>query len=201
MSEIKRICVYCGSGPGTDPAFVAAAREFGTILAKNGIGLVYGGGQDGIMGAVSDAARAHGGEVIGIIPRFLMRREHADPSRSDLIITEDMHERKRRMFELADAFVAFPGGIGTLEELVEQLTWIQLGRHRKPVLLANIRDFWNPLCALIDHMKTLRFIRDDLNFEMLVADRVEEILPMLRAALANVSESEKGLAALRADQL
>ena len=201
MSEINRICVYCGSGPGTDPAFVAAARAFGKILAENSVGLVYGGGQIGVMGAIADATRSHGGDVIGVIPRFLMRREHADPGRDKLIVTEDMHERKRKMFELADAFVAFPGGIGTLEELVEQLTWIQLGRHGKPVLLANIKGFWNPLCALIDHMKSLQFIRSGLDFEMLVAERVDDVLPKLRTALAGVPESDKKLATMRTDQL
>ena len=106
-----------------------------------------------------------------------------------------MHERKRKMFEHADAFVALPGGIGTLEELVEQLTWVQLGRHKKPVLLANIKDFWEPLTALIDHMKRLKFIRDDLSFDLLVADRIADILPMLRKAIAGVEEHEKEMKA------
>ena len=104
----------------------------------------------------------------------------------DLVVTRDMHERKRKMFEMADAFVAMPGGIGTLEEIVEQMTWVQLGRHRKPILLANIKNFWDPLCALIEHMKKLEFIRGDLNFELLVADKVTDILPMLQKAAAAV---------------
>ena len=199
MSRIKNICVYCGSGPGTDPAYVEAATAFGAIMASHGIGLVYGGGSVGIMGAVSDAVRNNGGRVVGIIPDFLVQREHAEGN--GLIVTRDMHERKRLMFEKADAFVALPGGVGTLEELVEQLTWVQLGRHRKPVLVANIKDFWQPLCALIDHMKRLEFIRGDLNFDLLVANRVDDILPMLRNAIASVSEADKKLSAARADQL
>ena len=140
-SKIRKICVYCGSGPGTDPAFVEAARAFGAILAKNGIGLVYGGGAVGMMGALAHAVLDHGGEVTGIIPEFLMAREHALRGAQELIVTRDMHERKRKMFELADAFVALPGGVGTLEEIVEQMTWAQLGRHKKPILLANISGF------------------------------------------------------------
>jgi uncharacterized protein (TIGR00730 family) len=198
---IRKICVYCGSSPGNDPAFVAAARSFGKILADNGIGLVYGGGNVGMMGALARAVTAHGGEVTGIIPEFLMARERALHSTQGLIVTRDMHERKRKMFELADAFVALPGGVGTLEELVEQLTWVQLGRHRKPVLLANIRGFWDPLCALLDHMRALEFIHGDLSFSLLVASRVEDILPMLQAAAEAQPEDAKRLSAASADQL
>ena len=171
MSTIKRICVYCGSGPGSDPAFVQAARRLGTILVENRIGLVYGGGSVGLMGELADAVLNHGGEVIGIIPTFLENREHANP-RSKLIITRDMHERKQRMFDEADAFVALPGGVGTLEEVVEQMTWAQLGRHKKPILLANIQRFWDPLCALLDHMEELQFIRPGLTVNYLQTERV-----------------------------
>ena len=156
VSKIRTICVYCGSGPGTDPAFVEAARAFGTALADNRVHLVFGGGAVGIMGTIAKAVLDRGGTVTGIIPEFLVAREHALRGADNLIVTRDMHERKRKMFEMADAFVALPGGIGTLEEVVEQITWVQLGRHRKPILLANIKGFWNPLCALIDHMKTAR---------------------------------------------
>ncbi len=200
-SKIRKICVYCGSGPGTDPAFVEAARAFGAILAKNGIGLVYGGGHVGMMGELAEAVLAHGGEVTGIIPEFLVAREHAIKGAHGLIVTRDMHERKRKMFELADAFVALPGGVGTLEEIVEQMTWAQLGRHKKPILLANIEGFWQPLCALLDHMKTLEFIRDDLNFDLLVSDKVDEILPMLQKAVAALPETAKKLTAADADKL
>ena len=199
-SKIRKICVYCGSGRGNDPAFVQAARAFGAILAKNGIGLVYGGGGAGIMGEIARAVLDHGGQVTGVIPDFLISREHALRSHN-LIITRDMHERKQKMFELADAFVALPGGIGTLEELVEQLTWVQLGRHRKPVLIANIERFWEPLRALIEHMKQLEFIRGDLSFDLLVADKVDDILPMLRAAAERVPEAAKKMASEAADKL
>jgi uncharacterized protein (TIGR00730 family) len=200
-SKIRKICVYCGSGPGTDPAFVASARAFGAILAKNGIGLVFGGGAVGIMGELAQAVLHHGGEVTGIIPDFLVAREHAVTDTQGLIVTRDMHERKRKMFEMADAFVALPGGVGTLEEIVEQMTWAQLGRHKKPILLANIKGFWQPLCALLDHMKALEFIRGDLNFDLLVADRVEEILPMLQKAADAAPAAGKTMTAAKVEQL
>ena len=191
FSKIRTVCVYCGSSPGTDPAFVEGARALGRIMAENGVGLVYGGGGDGIMGTIARAVLEHGGKVTGIIPEFLTRREHALRSAQELIVTRDMHERKREMFERADAFVALPGGVGTLEELVEQLTWAQLGRHKKPILLANIEGFWEPLCALIDHMKKLEFIRGEFNFDLLVADKVADILPMLEAAAEAAPEEAK----------
>jgi uncharacterized protein (TIGR00730 family) len=200
-SKIRKICVYCGSGPGTDPAYVEAARAFGATLAKNGIGLVYGGGHVGMMGELAEAVLAHGGKVTGIIPEFLVAREHAIKGAHGLIVTRDMHERKRKMFELADAFVALPGGVGTLEEIVEQMTWAQLGRHKKPILLANIEGFWQPLCALLDHMKTLEFIRGDLNFDLLVADKVEDILPMLRKAAEAAPEAAKTMTSADVEQL
>ena len=200
-SKIRKICVYCGSGPGTDPAFVESARAFGTILAKNGVGLVFGGGSVGMMGAIAKSVLDHGGSVTGIIPEFLVAREHAMRGADNLIVTRDMHERKRKMFEMADAFVAMPGGVGTLEEVVEQITWVQLGRHRKPILLANIKNFWQPLCALIDHMKSLQFIRDDLSFDLLVADRVEDILPMLQKAAESVPPEETEMPAVIANRL
>jgi hypothetical protein len=190
MSKIQKICVYCGSSPGTDPAFVEGARALGEIMAKNGIGLVYGGGAIGLMGAVAYSVLDHGGQVTGIIPEFLMTRERALRGTHELIVTQDMHERKRKMFEMADAFVTLPGGIGTLEEVVEQMTWAQLGRHKKPILLANINKFWEPLCALLDHMKALEFIRGPFNYDLLVADKVTDILPMLQKAAAAVSEYE-----------
>ena len=190
MSTIKRICVYCGSGPGSDPAFVQAARTLGAIFADHRIGLVYGGGSVGLMGEIASVVLARGGEVIGIIPAFLKKREHANP-RVNLIVTRDMHERKQRMFEEADAFVALPGGVGTLEEVVEQMTWAQLGRHKKPILLANIKKFWDPLCVLLNHMEELQFIRPGLAVNYLEAERVEDILPMLMEAVQSVTESEK----------
>jgi uncharacterized protein (TIGR00730 family) len=180
MSKINAVCVYCGSSPGADPAFIEAARTFGKILAENDIRLIYGGGSIGLMNALADAVLAHGGEVIGIIPEFLMKQERAARGHK-LIVTPDMHERKRKMFEMADAFVALPGGVGTLEELVEQLTWVQLGRHRKPVLLANIKGFWRPLIDLIEHMRSQGFLHSESRFGYLIADRIEDVLPKLSA--------------------
>jgi uncharacterized protein (TIGR00730 family) len=170
-------------------------------MAKAGIGLVYGGGGDGMMGAVARAVLDHAGSVTGIIPEFLTRREHALTGAQQMIVTKDMHERKRKMFEMADAFVAMPGGVGTLEEIVEQMTWAQLGRHKKPILLANIGNFWQPLCALLDHMKTLQFIRNGLEFDLLVADKVDDILPMLEKALEAVPEAAREMPASVAEKL
>jgi len=201
MNDIKRICVYCGSGPGKNPKFAKAATAFGKILATNGIGLVYGGGTIGLMGAISESVLDHGGQVIGVIPDFLEAREIAKRDATELVVTADMHERKRIMFERSDAFVALPGGLGTLEELTEQLTWSQLGRHKKPILLANIEGFWQPLCALLDHMKALEFIRGDLNFDLLVADKVADILPTLQQAAATLPEDAKKMTTADADRL
>jgi uncharacterized protein (TIGR00730 family) len=169
---------------GADAAFIAAARDFGRVLAENGIGLVYGGGDLGLMGAVAHAVLSAGGHVTGIIPRFLQKRENMLESVQDLLVVEDMHDRKRLMFEKADAFVALPGGVGTLEELVEQLTWVQLQRHDKPVLIADIAGFWRPLLSLLDHMRELGFIRANCEARYLVRDKVEDILPALEAAYA-----------------
>ena len=191
MSKIRSVCVYCGSGPGTEPAYLEAAREFGRLLAADGVGLVYGGGSRGLMGAVATSVLDHGGHVTGIIPEFLESREHTLRRAQEVIVTPDMHVRKQTMFDKADAFVALPGGIGTLEELVEQLTWAQLGRHKKPILIVNVAGFWDPLCVLLEHMRRTQFIRPEFAVILLVAERVEDALPMLQAAAAKVSESEK----------
>ena len=194
MNKINAICVYCGSSPGTEPAFIEAAKNFGKILAESGVRLVYGGGSLGLMGALAEAVLDHGGHVIGIIPEFLTKRERPRRLPQELIVTRDMHERKRTMFERADAFVALPGGIGTLEELVEQLTWVQLGRHKKPILIANISGYWDPLLALIDHMRAVKFVPSALRVDFLVAKHVEQILPMLRTAASKVAEADKAMA-------
>jgi len=194
MNKIKTICVYCGSSAGTNPRFIEAASTFGKILAENGIRLVYGGGSNGLMGAVANGVLDHGGSVTGIIPEFLNSRERMLTRVQELVVTPDMHERKRLMFERSDAFVALPGGIGTLEELVEQLTWQQLGRHSRPVLLANIEGFWEPLLALMTHMRATQFIRPGMAVEVLKAERVEDILPRLRAAAALVPDEAMQMA-------
>jgi uncharacterized protein (TIGR00730 family) len=182
MTEISSICVYCGSGAGSDPAFLDCARAFGHALAEHGIGLVYGGGTIGLMGAVAQAVLERGGHVTGIMPDFLKSREKLLDRVQETIIVPDMHTRKRLMFDRADAFVALPGGIGTLEELVEQMTWAQLGRHSKPILLLNINGFWKPLLVLLAHMREQGFIRPGLELNYLVAERLDEVVPMLRAA-------------------
>src|SRR5438445_11111370 len=184
MTTIETICVYCGSGPGTNPHFVEAAVALGKIMAENGIRLVYGGGSIGLMGALATSVLDHGGTVTGIIPDFLTSRENALTRVQELVVTPDMHERKRLMFERSDAFVALPGGVGTLEELVEQLTWKQLGRHTKPILLAYVDSFWDPLIAILAHMRATQFIRPTLDVDVLKAERVDDILPRLRAAAA-----------------
>jgi uncharacterized protein (TIGR00730 family) len=201
MSRIKSICVYCASGPGNNPAFVEAAREFGRVLAENGIRLVYGGGAVGLMGTLADAVLDHGGAVTGVIPEFLVNREHMLARVQERIITRDMHERKRIMFERADAFVALPGGVGTLEELVEQLTWAQLGRHKKPILILNTERFWEPLCALLNQMRDLEFIRAGLMVDLLVAERVEDILPKLTEAARAIPEAAKEMTPVVAERM
>jgi uncharacterized protein (TIGR00730 family) len=194
MSKIKAICVYCGSSPGTDPAFVGAAQSFGKILAENGVRLIYGGGSVGLMGAVAEAVLEHGGDALGIIPEFLTRKERPRQLAQETIVTRDMHERKQKMFEHADAFVALPGGIGTVEELVEQMTWAQLGRHKKPILVANINGYWNPFLTLVEHMRDQKFLPETSRVDCLVANRVEDILPKLQQASRDVSEAEKKMA-------
>ena len=188
MAELKSVCVYCGSAKGNNPAYQAAARALGAALAREKIRLVYGGGGIGMMGEVARAVESAGGKVLGIIPDFLVAREHAEQGAREILTVRDMHERKRTMFERADAFVALPGGVGTLEELVEQLAWLQLGRHKKPVLLANVLGFWNPLLALFKHLDAEGYLYNGPHY--LVADRIEDVIPKLRSALASVSDAE-----------
>jgi len=195
MSKINAICVYCGSSPGTDPAFVEAARDFGKILAHAGIRLVWGGGSVGLMGAIAASVIEHGGAATGIIPEFLTAKEKPRRLAQEQIVTHDMHERKRTMFDRADAFVALPGGIGTLEELIEQMTWAQLGRHKKPILIANINGFWDPLLVLLAHMRQQGLVPPPAKgVELLVAERVADILPALRAAARDITAAEKEMA-------
>ena len=201
MSIIKTVCVYCGSGPGTNPNFVKAAVALGKAFARNKVGLVYGGGSVGLMGAIATSVLDNGGTVTGIIPDFLTSREHALARVQEMIVTRDMHERKRLMFERSDAFIALPGGVGTLEELVEQLTWQQLGRHSKPILLANVDGFWEPLLALLAHMRSTAFIRPTLAVNVLQAERVEDILPKLRAAATLARDASREMPADVADRL
>ena len=183
MGALKNICVYCGSSNGTNPSMLRAAEQLGHAMAMAGIGLVYGGGNGGLMGATARAVLEKGGHVTGIIPGFLRDRELMLADAQEMVVVPDMHTRKRLMFERSDAFVALPGGIGTLEELVEQMTWVQLGRHSKPVLIADIGGFWRPLLALLEHMREQGFVRSEFEVRYLVAETVDEILPMLRAGI------------------
>lgn len=188
---IRSICVYCGSQPGRDPAYMEAGRALGKAIADNGLRLVYGGGTRGIMGAVASGVLANGGEVIGIIPEFLVDMEatrHSLGQLNELIVTKDMHERKHKMFERSDAFVTLPGGVGTLEEIVEIMTWAQLGRHAKPMVFANINGFWNPMLELIRHMRDEGFIHRAHMLNPLVIDDIKDIVPAIierAAAQAN----------------
>jgi uncharacterized protein (TIGR00730 family) len=155
---VRRVCVFCGASPGRDPAYVELAASGGAGLAGRGIGIVYGGGRVGLMGAVADAALAAGGEVIGVIPRRLVARELAHPGLTDLHVVGSLHERKAKMAELADGFLALPGGLGTLEELAEVASWAQLELHDKPIGLLSLAGYWEPLLAWLDHAVAEGFI-------------------------------------------
>ena len=178
----RGVCVYCGSSLGSDRAFGEAADGLGSAIANMGARLVFGGGGRGLMGRVARAAMAAGGEVVGVIPKFLQESEQATHEWSELVVVENMHQRKQIMFDRADAFVALPGGIGTLEELVEQLTWAQLEQHRKPVVIADIGGFWRPLLALIAHMRMQEFIRESFDAHYLVAEKVADVPSILERA-------------------
>ncbi len=173
---MNRLCVFCGSSPGVDPAYRSAAEHLGRTLARRGIGIVYGGGSVGLMGALADAALAAGGEVVGVIPRALQLREVGHAGLSELHVVASMHERKARMAELAGAFVALPGGMGTLEELAEILTWAQLGLHEKPCGLLDVGGYWRPLVAFFDHAVAEGFVRPEDRRLVLVAGGVDELL-------------------------
>src|SRR5580698_2733909 len=182
MSAIRNVCVYCGSSAGNDARFGEAAEALGRALAADGVGLVYGGAGDGLMGRLARSTLAAGGYVTGVIPSFLIRKEHALTAVQEMLVVDNMHERKQAMFDRADAFIALPGGIGTVEELVEQLTWAQLTRHTKPILIVDIGGFWRPLLALFAHMRLQGFIREGFDARYLVAEKIGDVTPMPRAA-------------------
>lgn len=193
--NIRSICVYCGSQPGRNPLYREAAARLGSDMARHGIRLVYGGGTKGIMGEVARAVREGGGAITGIIPEFLLDKERGGAvsgETGEVIITRDMHERKHLMFERSDAFVALPGGIGTLEEIVEIMTWGQLGRHRKPIAFANVGGFWDPMLTLIGHMDEAGFIHTRANVQPLVIDRAENIVQEILKAGASVPSGDAG---------
>src|SRR5919199_3791597 len=178
---MRRVCVFCGSSPGADPAYAAAARRLAEVLVRRGIGLVYGGGSVGLMGVLADAALAAGGEVTGVIPRALQAREVGHAALPDLRVVETMHERKALMAELADGFVALPGGLGTLEEFFEVWTWAQLGIHAKPCGVLNVGGYFDPLLAFLDHAVAEGFVRDAYRAMLLVAAEPAPLLDRLAA--------------------
>jgi uncharacterized protein (TIGR00730 family) len=178
---MNRLCVFCGSSAGHDPAYGALAAQMGRTLAQRGIGLVYGGGRVGLMGVLADAALAAGGEVIGVIPKALLDREHGHGSLSELRVVDSMHARKALMAELADGFVALPGGIGTLEELFEVWTWGQLGIHRKPCGLLDIAGFFAPLVSFLDHVVAAGLLGKTTRAMLTVATSPDDLLSQFTA--------------------
>lgn len=182
---VKSICVYCGSQPGTVPEFVEDAVQLGKLLAQEEIELVYGGGTSGIMGAVARSVVENGGKVTGIIPEFLLSVEgNADKQLPgiDTIVTASMHERKQRMFEQSEAFLTLPGGIGTLEEIIEMMTWAQLGRHEKPIAFLNTHGFWDPLFELLDHMNSSGFLHTANRIKPIIARSAEDAIEAIQEA-------------------
>ncbi len=183
-----RLCVYCGSSPGHNPEYVMAARDLGMAMAEAGIGLVYGGGSLGLMGETARAVIGGGGHVTGIIPEFLVSKERMQEGVHELIVTRTMHERKMAMFERSTGFVALPGGIGTLEELAEILTWSQLKQHARPVVLCNVAGFWDGLLALVRHMTTEGFIRTGFDVNLDVANGAADVILAYEARRAKTRD-------------
>ena len=176
---MRRVCVFCGASSGRLPAYAEAARAVGVALAGRGLGVVYGGGRVGLMGAVADAALAAGGDVVGVIPKELVDRELAHGGLTELHVVGSLHERKALMAELADGFVALPGGFGTLDELLEQLTWSQLGLHAKPIGLLDVAGYWRPLIALARHATEEAFVRESDLRAIAISDDPEALLDRL----------------------
>jgi uncharacterized protein (TIGR00730 family) len=194
MKNIGRLCVYCGSSGAVEPRFREAARELGSRLVAAGIELVYGGGRVGLMGLLADAALTAGGTVIGIIPKRLLDAEVAHLGVSELVVVESMHDRKRVMADKSDAFAVLPGGIGTLDELFETLSWKQLELHDKPILLIDIGDYWAPLRALLDHIVVSGFAREQTRGLL-------HVVPSVSALITALSEEPVGLKKADVDQL
>jgi uncharacterized protein (TIGR00730 family) len=179
MAEIKSICVYCGSRNGVDPRHVEAARSLGTQIAQAGIELVYGGGRIGLMGVVADAVLAGGGRVCGIIPHHLQSVEVGHQGLTELHVVDSMHVRKQMMFERSDAFVVLPGGIGTLDETFEMITWRQLRLHDRPVVVVDLAGYWQPYIQMIDHIIGQGFAGPEIRRLYDVVDSAEAVLPLL----------------------
>ena len=177
---IRRITVYCGSSPGEQPVFAEQAKELGSLLAAEGITLVYGGARVGIMGVIADSVLDAGGKVTGVLPHFMEKREVGHTGLTKLIMVDTMHERKMKMYELADAFITLPGGFGTMEELFEMLTWGQLGLHHKPIGLLNTDGYYNPLLELTETMTKSGFLKEIFSGMLLHSDDTGELLEKLR---------------------
>ncbi|QKC84642.1 TIGR00730 family Rossman fold protein [Mesorhizobium sp. NZP2077] len=196
MNTIRSVCVYCGSSPGRVEIYAKAGHLLGRSIAKAGLRLVYGGGTRGIMGAVAEGALKAGGKVTGIIPRFLINKEATETALDrldELLITDNMHERKHKMFEKSDAFVALPGGIGTVEEIVEVMTWAQLGHHRKPIVFGNVNGFWDPMLSLLDHMAAEGFIHTAQRVKPLIVNDPEAIVAAIMVAGSSVDAPTEGM--------
>ena len=177
---MKSVAVFCASGLGNDPCYAEAARETGAGLAKEGLRMVYGGSKIGLMGAAADGALEAGGEVIGVLPHFMSLKEIAHEGLTSLIMTDSMQERKLKMHELSDAVIALPGGFGTFEELFEMLTWGQLGLHRKPMGLLNVKGYYDHLERMLDHMSAEGLLKPDYRKMLLIADRLPDLLALMR---------------------
>ncbi len=190
MSEIRTLCVYCGSSQRGKESHREAAVRFGSIMADSGIRLVFGGGRVGLMGLIADSVLAGGGEVVGIIPRFLDQVEIGHNEVTELIVTENMHDRKAKMAQLSDGFVILPGGLGTLDETFEILTWKQLQLHDKPIVIVDLDGYWKPLVDLIDHMVAEDYARPENRDLFRVVAGVEDVLPALEAMPAFTHEVE-----------
>lgn len=187
MQSQRSVCVYCGSRMGNNPQMAAAARDLGALIAAEGWRLVYGAGDVGLMGTVAGAAQAAGAPTLGVIPEHLVQREQTKAGLSTLVMTEDMHERKKIMFMNANAIVVLPGGAGTLDEFFEVLTWRQIGLHRKPIFVLDIAGFWAPLKGLIDHVIAQGFADPSLAEFVTFLPDTAQLAPRLRAALADAS--------------
>ena len=182
MTQIRSLCVLCGSREGTEPAYRSAAIRLGQLMAGRGVRLVYGGGSIGLMGVIADAVIEAGGEVVGVIPDFLIRYEVGHGRLTDLVVTDSMHDRKRRMFEMADAFVVLPGGLGTLDETFEIVTWKQLRLHDSPIIVLNVNGYWSPLLALVHATIRGRFADPEIAELITVVETPEQVFQSLESA-------------------
>lgn len=190
MSDLKSVCVYCGSRPGDDQAFIETGRKLGKTLAAEGVELVFGGGDVGIMGATANAVVDAGGRVIGVIPKFLRDVEIPSERIQELILTDTMHERKHDMYERSDAFCVLPGGVGTLEEVIEVISWAQLQQHSKPIILVNVNNYWDPFLALLDHVMSRGFAGPETRKHYRVVESYDQVLPAIRSWI-NGGDREK----------